>query len=44
MSVCFTWRVCWGCLDPRLHSDLVSCSHHVAGFESRNEVYDFLLG
>lgn len=44
MSVCFTWRVCWGCWDPRLHSDLVSCYHHVVGFESHNEAYDFLLG
>lgn len=44
MCVCVTWRVCWGCWDPRLRSDLASCSHHAAGSGSRNEAYDFLLG
>lgn len=43
-SVCFTWKVCWGCWGPRLRSDLVSCYHHAVGFESHSEVYGFLLG
>lgn len=43
MCVCVTWKVCWGCSGPRLHSDPASCSHHAVGSESRSEAYGFLL-
>lgn len=43
VCVCVTWKVCWGCWGPRLHSDLASYSHHVVGSESHNVAYGFLL-